>query len=50
LRQIVVEDGEAKFRIVQTALRQVKKIAALVSGERKLRELPGEIWREYGVS
>ena len=50
LIQIIVEDGEAKLRIVQCPLRQVQETASMISRDRKMRELTGEIRREYGVS
>src|SRR5262245_42814512 len=49
LREII-KDGEAKLRGVQDTLREVKERASMVSRDRKMRELAGEIRRKYCVS
>jgi hypothetical protein len=50
LIRIIIENGEAKLRIVQCPLGQVQETASMISRDREMRELTGEIRREYGVS
>jgi len=47
--EVIVEDDEAQFWIIQTLLGEIERPASMFSGRKKLRKFAWEIRGEYGV-